>query len=263
MLHLNLGNLKINDTVLPRFSEVGQFAGISQTDWSWSILMADFDNDGWKDMHITNGMGRDLINADFVLYRANTLQGQFTSYSERNKALDSMLRSLSSVPLRNYFFKNTGNYSFANISETAGLNDLSISNGAAYADFDNDGDLDLVVNNISQEAFFYQNTTNNSDGKHFISISLYGDSLNRDGLGAKVYVYNKSQTQCFEESPVRGYLSSVDKRLHFGIGSLASIDSIAIIWPDDKMQTLYSLKPDTLLKIEHRDANKLWSPVKK
>src|SRR5439155_6575311 len=89
------------------------------------------------------------------------------------------------------------------------------------------------------------------------------DSLNRDGLGAKVYVYNKSQTQCFEESPVRGYLSSVDKRLHFGIGSLASIDSIAIIWPDNKMQTLYSLKPDTLLKIEHRDANKLWSPVKK
>jgi len=262
MLQVNLGNLKINDTILPRFCEVGQFAGISQTDWSWSILMADFDNDGWKDVHITNGMGRDLINADFVLYRANTLQGQFSSSVERNKALNSMLKSLGAVPLRNYFFKNNSGHSFENLSEASGITELSVSNGAAYADFDNDGDLDLVVNNINGEAFFYENTSESSRDKHFVSISLYGDSLNRDGLGAKIYLYDKGKMQCFEESPVRGYLSSVDKRLHFGVGSSTSIDSIAIVWPDDKMQMLYSLTPDTLLRIKHQDADKLWSPVK-
>jgi hypothetical protein len=210
--------------------------------------MADFDNDGWKDIHITNGMGRDLINADFVLYRANTLQGQFSSSVERNKALNATLNSLGPVPLRNYFFRNTGDYSFENISVASGITDLSVSNGAAYADFDNDGDLDLVVNNINEEAFFYENAARSSRGNHFISIALSGDSLNRNGLGAKVYLYDKNKTQCFEESPVRGYLSFVDNRLHFGIGSSTSIDSITIVWPDDKMQTLYSLKPDTLIK---------------
>jgi len=262
MLQENLGNLKINDTILPRFCEIGQFAGISQTDWSWSVLMADFDNDGWKDMHITNGMGRDLINADFVLYRANTLQGQFSRATERNMALDSMLRSLGAVPLRNYFFKNNGNCSFENISESAGLTDLSISNGAAYADFDNDGDLDLIVNNINQEAFFYENMNEIKKENHFISLSIIGDSLNRDGIGAKVYLYNKDKTQYVEDLPVRGYLSTVDKRLHFGTGAATTVDSMVIVWPDDKMQVLTSIRSDTTITIDYANADKTWKPAK-
>lgn len=256
MLHLNNGNLTINDTVLPRFSEIGQLAGISQTDWSWSVLMADFDNDGWNDMHITNGMGKDLINADFVLYRANTKPEDFDVPQERWKVLQKKLKEYGEVPLRNYFYRNNRSYGFSNVSEEAGINDVSISNGAAYADFDNDGDLDLVVNNINQKAFYYENTGADKKGKHFISFALQGDSLNKDGLGTKIFLYTGSKIQITEQSPVRGYLSSVDKRLHFGLDSIAAIDSVVVIWADNKKQVLKNINADTFLTLTYSDAGK-------
>jgi enediyne biosynthesis protein E4 len=256
MLHLNNGNLKINDTVLPRFSEIGQLAGISRTDWSWSVLMADFDNDGWNDMHITNGMGKDLINADFVLYRANTRPENFEAPQERWQVLQEKLKGYGAVPLQNYFYKNNKNYGFSNISDDAGIKDVSISNGAAYADFDNDGDLDLVVNNINEEAFFYENTEAAAKQKHFISFVLQGDSLNKDAFGAKLFLYAGNKIQTAEQSPVRGYLSSVDKRLHFGLDSAATIDSVVIFWPDNKKQLLKNIKVDTILTLKSSDAGK-------
>jgi enediyne biosynthesis protein E4 len=256
MLHLNNGNLKINDTVLPRFSEIGQLAGISRTDWSWSVLMADFDNDGWNDMHITNGMGKDLINADFVLYRANTKPENFEQPQERWKVLQEKLSGYGAVPLPNYLYKNNKDYGFNNISDDAGINEVSISNGAAYADFDNDGDLDLVVNNINQEAFFYENTQTGTKQKHYISFALQGDSLNNDALGTKIFLYANNKIQTAEQSPVRGYLSSVDKRLHFGLGSSDVIDSAVIIWPDEKKKILKNIPADTILLINNSDAGK-------
>lgn len=258
MLHLNNGNLNINDTLLPRFSEIGQLAGISQTDWSWSVLMADFDNDGWNDIHVTNGMGKDLINADFVMYRANHLRGNFNKPQQRWKELQEKLTGFGQVPLRNYLFKNNKDYTFNDVSEEAGINDLSISNGAAYADFDNDGDLDLVVNNINQEAFFYENLTNGEGVNHFLKISLKGDSLNADGIGTKIYVYSEGNIKYAEQNVVRGYLSSVDKRINFGIGLKNLIDSIKVIWPDDKMQIIKNVKTDTSLTLDHSSAEKKW-----
>jgi enediyne biosynthesis protein E4 len=256
MLHLNNGNLKINDTLLPRFSEIGQLAGISRTDWSWSVLMADFDNDGWNDMHITNGMGKDLINADFVLYRANTKPENFEQPQDRWKVLQEKLNSYGAVPMQNYFYSNNKNIGFNNISEEAGIKDLAISNGAAYADFDNDGDLDLVVNNINQEAFFYENSKAENTKKHHIAFALQGDSLNKDALGAKIFLYANNKIQVAEQSPVRGYLSSVDKRLHFGLDSTTVVDSAVIIWPNEKKQILKNIPIDTLLVIKNIDAEK-------
>jgi enediyne biosynthesis protein E4 len=256
MLHLNNGNLKINDTVLPRFSEIGQLAGISRTDWSWSVLMADFDNDGWNDMHITNGMGKDLINADFVLYRASTKPENFEQPQERWKVLQDKLKGYGAVPLQNYFYKNNKNYGFSNISNDAGIKDVSISNGAAYADFDNDGDLDLVVNNINEEAFFYENTQADTKQKHFVSFILQGDSINKDALGTKIFLYASNKIQTAEQSPVRGYLSSVDKRLHFGLDTAAVIDSVVIIWPNNKKQLLKNIKADTIVTLQNSDAGK-------
>jgi enediyne biosynthesis protein E4 len=258
MLQLNNGNLNINDTSLPRFSEIGQLAGISQTDWSWSVLLADFDNDGWNDIHITNGMGKDLINADFVMYRAGSSQ-DYANPQDRGKVLQEKLADYGSVPLRNYFYKNNGDYTFSSMAEDAGINDLSISNGAAYADFDNDGDLDLVVNNINQEVFFYENKQPGINKNHSISFALLGDSLNKDGLGTKIFLYSNNKIQYSEQSPVRGYLSSVDKRLHFGLSALSNIDSVIVIWPDGKKQILKNIRTDNVFTLRQSDANETWN----
>ena len=146
------------DTSIPFFSEIGQLAGIQATDWSWSVLLADFDNDGWKDIHITNGIGRDFINADFLEF-SNQVFNSNQSREEQEKAIRKKLAALKHVNLPNYLYINQHDYTFADASEKAGINEPSMSNGAAYADLDNDGDLDLVVNNINKEAFVFINNT--------------------------------------------------------------------------------------------------------
>ena len=158
MLQLNNGNRQQGNDSLPFFSEIGQLAGISQTDWSWSVLLADFNNDGWKDMHITNGVGRDFINVDFLEF-SNLAFGTISDKKEQQKAIKNKLASLNEVNLGNYLFLNNHDYFFKDSSESAGINELSLSNGAAYVDLDNDGDLDLVVNNINKEAFVFLNNT--------------------------------------------------------------------------------------------------------
>lgn len=262
MLQLNNGAIAAGDTTVPFFSEIGQLAGISSTDWSWSVLMADFDNDGYKDMHITNGIGRDFINADFLEF-SSTVLGRISDIKEQRKLINNKLASLHHVELGNYLYHNNGNYTFTDVSKQAGVNEESMSNGAAWADLDNDGDLDLVVNNINKEAFVLINSTSEK-GKpvthHSITIELKGKGANPHAFGAKVKVYTGNQVQVQEQSPVRGYFSTVDTRLLFGLGSNTHIDSIVAIWPDNTYQVLRQVAADSLLVIKQSPAG-TWKPT--
>jgi hypothetical protein len=266
MLQLNNGSYSIGDTLTPYFSEIGQLAGIHATDWSWSVLLADFDNDGWKDVHITNGIGRDFINADFLEF-SNQLFSSNQSRTEQEKAIRNKLASLKHVNLPNYLYINQRDYTFADVSEKAGINELSMSNGAAYADLDRDGDLDLVVNNINKKAFVFINNTNQEkklSKSHFLSLRLQGDRLNTRGIGTKIYLYNGSSVQVQEQNPVRGYFSSVDQELFFGLDNNDHIDSLVVIWPDTKKQTIRNLRADTTLVLSWQNAKEIRSqePVK-
>ncbi|WP_205510964.1 VCBS repeat-containing protein [Longitalea arenae] len=262
MLQLNNGIMNRGDSSIPFFSEIGQMAGISNTDWSWSVLMADFDNDGWKDLHITNGIGRDFINADFLEF-SSTVMGRITDLKEQRKRINKKLESLDHVELGNYLYRNNGNYTFTDVSQQAGVNEASMSNGAAWADLDNDGDLDLVVNNINKEAFVLINNTNEKEKpltQHFLSIELKGKGANPHAFGAKVKVYTGRQVQVQEQNPVRGYFSTNDTKLLFGLGQSAYIDSIVTIWPDNTYQVLRQVTVDSLLVIKQQPAG-VWNEM--
>jgi enediyne biosynthesis protein E4 len=261
MLHLNNGVQMQRDTALPFFSEIGQLAGISETDWSWSVLMADFNNDGWKDMHVTNGIGRDYINADFIQYSASIQN--LSSENEKRKLLNKRLAALEHVELSNYLYLNNRNYTFKDYSIHGGIDEPSLSGGAAYADLDNDGDLDLVVNNINKKAFvFINNTIQESKPitNHFLSVILKGDSPNTYGLGSKVMVYQKGKVQMQEQMPIRGYLSSVDRTLIFGLDSHTIVDSVVVIWSNDKKQILTKVKADQVITLFQKNAHDSFSP---
>jgi hypothetical protein len=256
MLQLNNGNIQHGDTSLPFFSEIGQLAGIQSTDWSWSVLLADVDNDGWKDIHITNGIGRDFINADFLEF-SNTIFAGNKSKEEQQQVIREKLASLKHVSLPNYLYLSNHDLTFSDASQAAGIDELSMSNGAAYADLDNDGDLDIVVNNIDKPAFVFINNSIQKDKpvtNHSISINLQGDSLNRHAFGAKVFVYNDGRLQLQEQNPVRGYFSSVDQKLLFGVGKAARIDSMVIQWPGSRRTVLTNIAADTLITVAVSDA---------
>lgn len=256
MLQLNNGNLKNGEISIPFFSEIGRLSGIQATDWSWSVLIADFNNDGWKDMHVTNGIGRDFIDADFLEFSNNMFNSNQTR-EDQQKAIRKKLASLKNVNLPNYLYINNRDLTFSDQSEEGGVNEPSMSNGAAYADLDNDGDLDLVVNNINKPAFVFLNNTrqkNKPSTSHFLSLQLNGDSLNRNGFGTKVFLYNNGKVQLQEENPVRGYFSSVDRQLVFGLGKNDHTDSLVIVWPDGKKQVLKDVKADTTLVLAWKNA---------
>lgn len=241
-LQLNNGN--------GSFSEIGQLSGIHSTDWSWSPLIADFDNDGWKDIFITNGYRRDVTNLDFIVF------GQQSSSFGRPEAVrkDKLekLRALPEVKLHNYMYKNQGNLTFSDESMAWGIHQPSYSNGAAYADFDNDGDLDLAINNIDDKAFMYQNNTIGTDtvtkkNNNFLQIKL---SATHNPVGTSVYVYHHGQVQHQRYSPIEGYLSSLESRLHFGLGSTTMVDSLLVQWPNGKCQTLHDITSNQTLVIK-------------
>ncbi len=256
MLQLNRGFIKIKDTVQPIFSEIGQLSGIHQTDWSWSVLLADFDNDGRKDIHITNGFGRDLINSDFIFFvNSKIMPGM--DINARNKMMNDLLAQYGTIRLNNYFFSNKGTLIFEDQSEKAGISKSSLSNGCAYADLDNDGDLDLIVNNINDEAFIMRNDLRHlaSDTiNNFINIQLVGDSSNKIGYGTKITVYTGNTIQSVEQNPVRGYLSSVDTRLFAGLGNARTVDSVAILWPNKTKQLLKNVKANQFISVYQKQA---------
>jgi hypothetical protein len=251
MLQLNNGNRKQGNVSLPFFSDIGQLAGISQTDWSWSVLIADFNNDGWKDIHITNGVGRDFINADFLEF-SNQAFNTIEDKKEQQKLVKEKLASLSQVNLSNYLYINNHDYFFKDSSEKGGIDELSLSNGAAYVDLDNDGDLDLVVNNINKEAFVFINNTiekNKLIKAHFLKLILKGSHTNKHAFGTKVCVYANGKMQMQEQNPVRGYYSSVDQDIIFGLGENAKVDSLIATWPDGRKTIVKNILADTTLSL--------------
>ncbi len=244
MLQLNNGN--------GTFSEIGQVSGISNTDWSWAALFADYDNDGWKDLYITNGYLHDYTNLDFLKYMDDfmaTKQGGF----QRTDVLE-LVQKMPSSNVKNYIFRNNGKLNFKDQTSNWGMGEQSNSSGAAYADLDNDGDLDLVVNNINSPAFIYQNESNTKLGNQFLKVKLNGENGNKMGIGAKVYLYAQGNTQYQEQMPTRGYQSNVSFMMNFGLGKNTKIDSVKVVWNSDKSQVLTNVQANRTLVLEEKNA---------
>ncbi len=231
------------------FSEVGQFSGISNTDWSWAALVSDFDNDGWNDLFVTNGYKRDYTNMDFINYAVQ----QRLNQQENNTEIEVMnlIGEIPSSLQENYIYRQVQPLQFEKMNESWGFEHKTLSNGAVYSDLDNDGDLDLVVNNIEKPASIYRNNSEELSTNHSLSIQLLDTtSLNREGIGAHVTVYSGGKTLHRLNQPVRGFQSSVSRKLHFGLGQKEVIDSITIQWPDGQFQSLMGLDSVSKLMIE-------------
>ena len=244
MLHLGGGAKNM-------FNEIGMLAEIYQTDWSWSPLFFDADNDGHRDLFITNGFSRDITDKDFSNYRQAVAR-----YTKAKYLLDS----IPVIKQPNYSFKNKGGLLFTDSSESWGLNIPSFSNGAAYVDLDNDGDLDYVTNNINDTAFVFENREQQqAQPKNYLQINLIGTKGNPTGIGTKVYLKfgeNRTKKLFHEHYQSRGYLSSVDRIIHFGLGEETSVQEVIIIWADGSSQILYDIKANQRIDVLHSSAEK-------
>ena len=251
MLHLNNGN--------GTFSETGQISGVSNTDWSWAALFADYDNDGWKDLYVTNGYFKDYTNLDFINY-----MNEYVKEKGRLMREDVMdiIKEMPSSNVINYIYQNRKGKNFQNKSADWGVNQHANSNGAVYADLDNDGDLDLVVNNINQPAFVYRNDAQSMDSNYFLQIQLTGEGGNTQGLGAQLKIFHNGHTQSLEQNPTRGYLSNCSFMLHFGLGKDQKVDSLIITWSSGKRQRIYDIKANQVLKLNEINATESRSATK-
>jgi len=241
-LQTNAGNLKEN---IPYFSNTARQAGIQATDWSWGPLFADLDNDGWKDVYVSNGTRREINNKDF-----------FNKLKKTPNQKDSLLERSLEIPsekIDNFVYRNKGDMSFERVNDEWGISFKGFSNGAVYVDLDNDGDLEIVTNNIDDKAAVFNN--NNSNNNHYLSFDFKGPEKNLFGIGARVYLKNNDQSQMQELSLTRGFQSSVAPRMHFGVGSSEKIDEIRIVWPDQKEQVLADISADQLLTVDYADAS--------
>jgi hypothetical protein len=239
MLQLNNGN--------GTFSEIGQLAGIAKTDWSWAPLLADFNNDGYTDLFVTNGIKNDLSNQDFRNQMKTNIRNR------KRVSLNEAINMMPSTKLSNYIFENNKDLTFKNSTKNWGFNKKINSSGAVYSDLDNDGDLDLILNNQDNEASIYKNNTTNN----FIEIKLSGPDKNINGIGTKVEIFAKNLQQSKTLFPSRGYQSSVTNILHFGLGKLNKIDSISIIWPDQKQQVITKIEANKLVNVEYKNADNI------
>ena len=254
-LQLNQGpRITDNDSVTkPAFSEISFMSDIAQTDWSWAPVVTDFNNDGYRDIIVTNGFPKDVSDHDFMVY-------QDQAYGKTTK--QQVLKQIPEIKLHNYAFQNNGDLTFIDATDKWGLSAPTFSNGAAFADLDNNGTMDLVINNINDKALIYKNTSHkkNDTAFHYLQIKFKGDQENIDGLGTWVDIYyDKDKHQVYENNPYRGYLSTMQSIAHFGLGRSPVIDSVVIRWPGGKKQILKQVKADQVLEINIADANEVYS----
>jgi hypothetical protein len=247
-LYLNRGVLKNG---LPFFSNAAWIAGVTSTDWSWAALFVDFNLDGWKDLYITNGSRRDINNIDYF----NNMQKTeyFDTGLDETEYLEQV-RNMPSLALPNYMFRNNGDLTFTRMDHLWGMPETSFSNGATYADLDNDGDLELIVNNIDQPALLYRNYACEQGSGNFLKIECKGPASNRMGIGSVVHIWNKGGMQTAELTLTRGYESSVEPVLYFGLGHHSRIDSLKVIWANGKEQTLRDIAANQRLILHHEEA---------
>ena len=244
-LQLNNGNQS--------FSEIAYFSGVAKTDWSWAGLMVDMDNDRYKDLYITNGINHDLTDIDFVDFFANEVI-QKVALTGQKDDITSIIEKMPVVPLSNYAYRNQGDLTFEEATTDWGIEIPSFSNGCAYADLDNDGDLDFVVNNVNMDAFLFQNNATDIGENNYLRIRLEGSSENKFGIGAVAKLYVKGEVILQEFMPSRGFQSSVGYVVVVGLGDATAVDSIQLTWPDDKIQKLAGVDANQTLVFKHVDA---------
>jgi len=248
----DVNSLQLNDGVTQdgnvTFSEIGRMAGVAYTDWSWSALFADFDNDGLKDIFVTNGYPKAVNDLDYQIGAFGARRAGDTLKALR------LLKDLRSYAVPNYLFRNNGDLTFSDRSKAWGIDQPGFSYGAAYADLNNDGRLDLVVNSIDAPASIYQNVQRAGENNHYLTIALQGDSPNLRGIGATLILTAGGKRQHIYQTPYRGYLSTVDDRAHFGLGAATRADSLVIIWPDGRSQVLTDLPVDRFMTVTEADA---------
>ncbi len=250
------------------FREIAQFADVDATDWSWSVLFADLDNDGWQDIHITNGLMRDIRNNDAARIYPKYLDGKVQEYLAENPDagevslwdivdIEEAMNISPSVKIPNYTYKNNRDLTFQNVSESWGLDQLSFSNGSAYADLDNDGDLDLVVNNINDAAFVYKNNAESISGTNYFRVVPVADQPGVTALNSKVWIENDDKKQYFEITSVRGMYSTSEHIAHFGLGSASKVQKVTVQWPDEKVNILKNQKANQVIEVKYSDAKSL------
>ncbi|MBT8189052.1 MAG: VCBS repeat-containing protein [Bacteroidia bacterium] len=238
------------------FSDVSQLAGVSKSDWTWASLFMDFDNDGWQDLYCTNGLYRDVFNKDKRKKLDETMMSLQGDMEKMNKAAEEYSRNSTQTKIKNYLFKNTGELEFEKYSDQAGLSHETISTGAAYGDLDNDGDLDLIISNIGEESFLYENIS--KPDNNFLSIELKGSSK-INPIGTKVHAYTGDEIQSRELLTTRGFQSSCQPRIHFGLGESEKVDKVEVIWPDNKLQVLKNVKANKILSLDYNDATQIYN----
>ncbi len=240
----------------PAFSETAMLGGIAETDWSWAPMVVDFDQDGLRDIIITNGFPKDITDRDFAVFRQQ---------SSSIASIDYMLELIPSVKIKNYAFKNLGDLHFSNVTEDWGITKPSFSNGAAYGDLDNDGDLDYVVNNINDSASVYRNNLieQKRENSNYLRIKFKGAGKNTMGYGAIVEIfYDKGKKQVYENTPYRGYLSTVENAAHFGLGNITAVDEVKITWQNGKVQILKAVKSNQVLTVDINNATQNAADIK-
>jgi len=251
--------LQLHNGIMPdgdvSFSEIGELAGIQATDWSWAPLFADYDNDGFKDLWITNGYRKDVTDLDFIVYESQ--KPGFASGKLDDEEMKALGQRLQSVRISNFMFRNKGDLTFSDETEAWGLARPSFSNGTAFADFDNDGDLDLVINNIDDPAFLYRNNLNprQDSANHYLQVNLNGPAGNPSGLGTKLIFKTAGQKIYHDHSVYRGYKSTVENKIHVGLGSHALVDTIEVYWLDGRKELLTDIKTNHLIDIDHKNAS--------